>query len=271
MVAKMQRVHLPNIGEGVLYIPGGEPYEYYDDEAYDLGTYVRFGNKGYVFAGVGGVGIVSLQFGAKQVGVWQPVGWSTIAATVAAGVKQVTVDLGASAGPAGDGNITKDYLKGGEICLMPTWGTGFTRHITGNSAVIGGAGGEFTVDFASPTSAILTEDVAHAECIPSPYKAVRALQGTGSNTNPVVGMPTVVAASGKYEWLQVEGPFGIAAQTDVGESGDRMQAVFREDGTISPHDHSDETEKYQQHAGVIMFLARGPGQGTPFVNLQIAH
>lgn len=270
MVAKIHRVHFPGVGEGVIHIPGGCPYQYDDEEEYLIGSYVRFGNKGFVYADVGGGGIVNLQYGAKQSGILQPVGWSTIAETVAAGVKQVTVDLASDGGPAGDGNITKDYLKGGEICLMPTWGAGFTRHITGNSAVTGGAGGTFTVDFDSPTPILLTVDVAHAECIPSPYKDVQALT-TGDSKNPVVGMATVVAAAGKFEWLQVEGPFGIAAQTDVGHAGHDLQAVFRHDGTIGPHADADANEAEQQHAGVIMFMSLASGQGTPFINLQIAH
>jgi len=270
MVAKMHRVHIPGVGEGVLHIPGGCPYEYYDDEKWPIGSYVRFGNKGYVFAHIAAAGITALQYGAKQGGVRQPVGWSTVAATVAAGVKQITIDLDGAAGPLGDGNITKDYLKGGEVCIMPTWGTGFTRHITGNSALALGAGGEFTVDFDSPTPALLTEDVAHAECIPSPYKDV-ACVGIGDGRNPVVGMPTVLAPAGKYCWLQVEGPFGIAAQGDVGNINDRMQAVFRPDGTIGKHLDTDGHEAANQHAGVIMFLNLAGGQGTPFCNLQIAH
>ena len=195
MVAKMHRVHIPGVGEGVVHIPGGCPYEYYDSEEWPIGSYVRFGNKGFVFAEVGGGGITVLQQGAKH-DLRQPVGWSTIAETVVAGVKQITVDLDAAAGPLGDGNITKDYLKGGEVCIMPTWGTGFTRHITGNSALALGAGGEFTIDFDSPTPVLLTVNVAHAEAIPSPYKAISAI-GTGDNRNPVVGMPTVLCASGK--------------------------------------------------------------------------
>lgn len=270
MTAKMHRVHIAGVGEGVIYLPGGCPYELYDSEEWLIGSYLKLGNKGYVFAHVGTAGITVLQYGAKQGGVRQPVGWSTIAATVAAGVKQITIDLAAGAGPAADGNILKDALKGGEVCIMPTWGTGFTRHILGNSAVATGAGGEFTVDFDSPTPAELTVDIAHAECIPSPYKDVAAT-GIGDGSNPVVGMPTCLAAAGKYTWLQVEGPFGIAAQTDVGNAEDRMQCVFRPDGTIAKHLDTDGHEAANQHAGVIMFLNLAGGQGTPFCNLQIAH
>lgn len=270
MVAKMHRIHIPNVGEAVLHIPGGEPYEYYDSEKWPIGTYARFGGKGYMFAGVGGSGITHLQHGAKS-DVRQPVGWSTIAETVAAGVKQVTVDLDGSAGPEGDGNLPKDYLKGGEICMMPVWGTGFTRHIAGNSLVEGGLGGTFTVDFGTPTPILLTVDIAHAECIPSIYKGISATN-TGDAKNPVVGMPTLVTPSGKFCWLQVEGPFGIAAQGDVGEADYKLQAVFRPDGTIGPHDiDAGNDEKPQQHAGYIMFLSLTGAQGTPFIMLQIAH
>ncbi len=268
MVAKIQRVHLKGVGEGILYLAGGEPYEYDDDEKFSIGTYGRFGNKGFIYAL--SAGITHLQYGAKKGNVYQPVGWSTIAETVVAGVKQITVDLAAGAGPAADGNIALDELKGGEVCIMPTWGTGFTRHITGNSAVVGGAGGEFTIDFGTPTPIALTVDVAHAEAIPSPYKDVVA-KATGYGGSPVLGMPTLVTPTGKYCWLQVEGPFGIAAQGDVGNAIDRMQCVFRPDGTIGPHLDADGHEAANQHAGVIMMLSLTGGQGTPFCNLQIAH
>lgn len=262
---------MPNVGEGVLYIPGGQPYQYDDKIQYPLGTYVRFGNKGFVYAEIGGGGITHLQHGAKS-DVRQPVGWSAIKETVEAGVKQITILLDGGAGPEGGGNLPKDYLKGGEVCIMPVWGTGFTRHITGNSLVDGGSGGEFTVDFDSPTHILLTKDVSHAECIPSIYKGVSAIL-TGDPRNPVVGMPTVVAASGKFEFLQVEGPFGIAAQGDVGDDSYKLQAVFRGDGTIGPHGATfgDGQETPNQHAGVIMFMNLAGGQGCPFVNLQIAH
>lgn len=273
MTAKIHRVHFPGVGEGIVQSGGGEPYQTDDVQQYDLGAYVRFGNKGFVYGLSAGIAITQ-QGASSGSSVPQPVQWTTIAATVEAGAKQVTVDLPVLQGPASDGNIAKDALVGGEICLMPTWGTGFTRHITGNSAVVGDSGGEFTVDFDTPINAKLTVDASWAECTVSPYKDLKT-GVSASAYSPIVGMPTCLAVDGKYLWLQVEGPFGIAAQTDVGATGHDMQAVFRRDGTIGPHIDDEAEQEMAQHAGVIMFMAYavagGFKQGLPFCNLQIAH
>ena len=267
MVAKMQRFHIPNVGEGMMFKPGGSPYQYDDEERFPLGAYIRLGNKGFVYGH--SAGITSLQYGSKPQAIIQPVGWSTVAASVAAGVTEITFDLGASAGPAGDGNIAVDYLKWGEACIMPAWGTGFTIMILGNTVITGDGGGVVTLTLASPIPTACTVDVAHIECIPSPYRSL--VSPANDPLTQVVGMPTCVAVAGKYLWLQVEGPFGIAAAADVGNSSDRLQAVFKGNGTIGPHDYNDAAEGYNQHAGTIMFPAQGGGQGTPFINLQIAH
>lgn len=272
MVAKMHRVHFPGVGEGVVHSLGGEPYETDDDQEYDLGAYIRLGNKGFVYGLSAGIAIT--QQGAAPAGIPQPVQWTTVAKTVAAGAKQVTIDFPADQGLLSDGNITKDYLKGGQICLMPTWGTGFTRTITGNSVVATSAGGEMIVYFDTPTNAEVRENDSWAECIPSLYKGLKTGISVSAHT-PVIGMPTCLAADGKYLWLQVEGPFGISAQGDVGADGHIMQAVFRRDGTIGPHSDVEQEEENAQHAGVIMFMKYTSGggfaQGLPFCNLQIAH
>ena len=50
MVAKMHRLHLPKVGEGVIHVPGGVPYTYDDEGRYPYGSYMRLGNKGFVYA-----------------------------------------------------------------------------------------------------------------------------------------------------------------------------------------------------------------------------
>jgi len=265
--AKMHRVHLSNVGEGIVYLPGGVPYQTDDEEVFPIGSFARFGRKGFVYAK--SAGITNLSLGCKN-SIHQTISWSAIGADAAIGDTQVTVTVGASGGQGADGTVAKDAYKGGEIMISPggaTYTNRMSRGIIGNDVLA--AAGDMVVYLDGPITYALIEDTAVCEVMASPYSGVSTdIDGA----HPVMGMATCIAASGKYLWIQVEGLTGqVVCQTDVGNTDHRGQCVFRSDGSIGPHDDADAMEEYAQHAGFIPMLSPADTQGLPFVMLQIAH
>lgn len=268
MTAKMYRVHMPSIGEGVVHIPGGEPYETDDLAEYLIGSFIRLGNKEYIYALSGGITDCSKGIKAPN---RQCQGWTSIAADAVVGATEVVVDIDSGQGTDGSGNIAKDALIGGEIMIGPAGSrlTVMTRTIIGNSVLTGGGGGECTVQLGSPIHTALTEDVSVAELMQSFYYGVKT---SIDGNEAVAGMATCLAADGKFLWLQVTGPNGQCIPTsDVGHANHITQAVFKSNGIIAPHDYNTAEEGKQQHAGFIMARARGDSQGLPFLMLEIAH
>lgn len=266
MTAKMHRIHLPNIGEGIAYIPGGSPYQTDDLEEFPIGTYARFGSKGFVYAL--SAGITNTSLGVKN-SIHQTLGWSAIGADAEVGATTVVVTVGGSSGPSGNGVVAKDAYKGGEIMIGDTGSrlNVISRRVVGNDALA--AAGDMNVYIDSPLPVALVEDTSVCEMTASPYSGV-ATDIDGAH--PVMGVATCIAASGKYLWLQVEGLCGgLISQTDVGNTNHRAQCVFRHDGSIGPHDDADALEEYAQHAGFIPVLSPTDTQGLPFVMLQIPH
>lgn len=267
MPAKIHRIHFPEIGEGVVNVPGGVPFEIDDNMEYSLGSYLRLGNKGFVYGQ--SAGITDCSKGAKQA-IHQSIGWSSIGADADVGDTQVTVTVASDAGILGNGRVTKDYFKGGEIMIGDTGSrlNVVSRGVVGND-VLTTAGGDMIVYLDAPIPVALVEDTSVCEMMTSPYLGLK----TDTNSmHPVMGLPTCLAASGKFLWLQVEGINGqVMCQTDIGNGAARFQGVFRNDGTIGPHDDGDSSEEWQQHAGFVVSLNPSDGQGLPFVMLQIAH
>lgn len=260
MVAKMHRVHISGVGEAVVHLPGGVPYEADDVLQFPAGAYMRVGNKEFIYAIAGGT--LNTDLGAKNV-ARQAVAYNNVARAYAAGVVEVIVDVGASDGD-GSGNIAADALVGGEILFFPHDENSFTRGIISNTVVAGG--GEMTVGLDSPTPVALTLDTDDMELMASPYHAV---QSSTDSRATVMGIPTVAATIGQGLWLQVSGPNWIAPQTDVGADTLDFECVFRHDGSVELQDST--TKLHQQHAGCVIAQAIGDGQGAPFLMLQIAH
>ena len=260
MVAKMHRMHIPGVGEAVVHIPGGVPYEADDIATVPVGSYMRVGNKEFVYAKAGGT--LNTDLGAKNV-ARQAVAFNNVARAYDAGVTTVIVDVAATDGD-GSGNIAVNALVGGEILFFPHSENSFSRGITSNTVVSGG--GEMTIGLDSPTPVALTLDTDDMELMASPYYAV---QSSTDAVATVMGIPTVAATIGQFLWLQVGGPNWIAPQTDVGAATLDFECVFRHDGSVELQDAT--TKLHQQHAGCVVAQAIGDGQGAPFLMLQIAH
>jgi len=257
MVAKMHRMHLPKVGEGVLYIPGGVPYEAVPvAEAltrYAIGSYMRLGNKGFVYAIAGNS--LSTDLGAKN-SLSQKIGNVAIQADYLAGVKVITLTSNVS--------VEKDELAGGEVIVFPTGGAKtFTRGIVSHPAMTATATLTLTLD--SPIPVDITTD-GSAECIASPYSSVKS---ESNEWTPVMGMPTYPATVGQGVWLQVSGPSWCAPESEVGAAVNDMEVCFAGDGALKRRD----TDRLgEQRAGVVICPnPTGNGQGSPFIMLNIDH
>ena len=264
MTGKIQRLHIPGVGEGIIFKPGGVPYEADAIKQFPYGSYMRIGNKGFVYAQA--TGTLNTDMGCKSP-LRQAIAYATIAAAAAAFATSIVIDVGAADGD-GSGNIAADALIEGEVVIFPHSSNTFTRGITGNTATTGDTGGEMTITLDSPIPVALTVDTDHGEAIASPYSSVQTLADT---TSSVLGIPTVAATIGQYLWLQVEGPSWVAPQGAVSTGNNDREVIFRHDGSLDQHDYNDANTKFGQHAGVIAMNAIGGGQGAPVVFLQIAH
>jgi hypothetical protein len=200
----------------------------------------------------------------------QHMGYTTIAASVAAGVSQVVVDFGASDGAAGDGALAANELENGYWICFPHSENSINRLITANTAIAAG-GGEVTLTLNKPLPVALVVDVDHCEAICSPYWRVKA-STTGDVNKAFIGLPSLAAAVNTYFWLQTWGPCWVAPQANVGSAAHSTQVVARYDGSIQVHDNTDTSVAgdLQQHIGFVMSRGSGAAQGAPFIMLQIS-
>jgi len=266
MTAKMHRMHLPKVGEGVIHVPGGVPYEADAIPQYPAGSYMRLGNKGFVYAIAGNT--LNPDLGAKN-SLIQKVTQVALAASSLLGATSISLTI------ASGTEIGEDELKGGEVVVFPHNENSFTRGIVSNNHIATGIGGTLVLVLDSPIPVAVDITADHAECMASPYSAV--IRGN-DGTQPVMGIPTVPAKVGQGLWLQVSGPTWAAPQSLVGV-GRNTGLVFRHDGSLEPitiTDGGDLTvpdvnNDTTQYAGFVISEAAGGTQAAPFVMLQIAH
>lgn len=256
MVAKMHRMHLPKVGEGVIHIPGGVPFEADDTPLYPPGSYMRLGNKEFIYAIAGGSLIPDV--GAMN-SFSQKVSMRNTSAKILIGATVITITVAAGL------EIAEDELAGGEIVVFPGDNNSFTRGIVSNNAIATGVGGTLAVVVDSPIPVEIPAGKG-CECIRSPYSAVKENQGEWAM---VMGMPTVVATVGQGLWLQVSGPSWAAPAAEVGALVKNQEAVFVGNGSLALRSTAGNEDC--QFAGVIIATAEGGGQGAPFIMLQIAH
>lgn len=253
MVATMHRMHLPKVGEGVIHVPGGVPYKVDTLQQYPLGSYMRIGNKGFVYAKAGNT--LSPNMGAKQPHD-QKIDNVAIQADYDAGVTKITISSHTS--------CTEDELVGGEVIVFPAGGGTFTRGIIGNTDM--SATDTLEIELDSPTPVAITTS-GSAEVFLCPYMGVS--REDGDESRMVMGMPTCVADVGEFLWLQVEGLSWVSAESEAGDTANSNEVCFGGDGALRRRDSECPGE---QRAGVIIGPNKaGTGQGAPFVMLNIDH
>ena len=254
MTSKMHRLHIPKVGEGVLNIPGGTPYEVDTIQQYDLGTYARFGRKGFVYAKAGGTIVPDI--GAKQANS-QKIGYVSVQAIALVNATEIAI--------TSDVSCTKDELKGGEVVVfLAAEEKAFTRGIIGNDAMTATA--TLTLQLDSPIPVALdTND--HAEVIIDPYNGVTQ---TNNEWTPVMGMPVIGATDGQFLWLQVSGISWCAPEADVSAAVNTIEVCFKgQNGSLMVRDSAN---LGCQRAGMVIAPnTTGNGQGAPFIMLNIDH
>lgn len=137
------------------------------------------------------------------------------------------------------------------------------RRIVGHAA--GPSGSTIKVYLDGPLTRALPAGGAFTEWMPNPYRDLRQAGGT---TRCVMGVPTVVIASGSFGWFQTWGPNYVAqnAAGDFGSANDQM-ARFHEGGNLEDAD----THSNAQLAGFIMGTrSTGSWANPPFVFLTIS-
>lgn len=270
MVAKMHRMHLPKIGEGVIYVPSGMPFEPDDSPLYPAGSYMRLGNKEFIYAIAGDT--LSPKFGAMNSYKQKVIRAGCVVdpvtgVDVAKGSMVVGVNIDVVTSPAYLDGVAKDELKGGEFVGYPSVTyESFTRGIVGNTLLAAG-GGVVYITLDAPIPAEIAAG-RWCEAMRNPYGCVKHNQGQFAM---VMGMPTVVAIEGQGLWLQVGGPCWVAPDMEVGKLINNQEAVFIWNGSIALRSDTDPyTNADCQHAGVCIALADGE-QGSMMIMLQIAH
>lgn len=261
MVAKMHRMHIAKVGEGVIYLPGGVPFEADDDPRYLAGAYMRLGNKEFIYAIAGGT--LNTDMGAMN-SLRQKVVESGCTIEVAAGALVVGITIAGAVG-----GILKDELAGGQFVAFPGDSNSFVRGIVSNTLVEAG-GGTLYVTLDSPTPVVIPI-TKWCDCMANPYSAVKENQGVWAM---VMGMPTVKATVGQGLWLQVSGPCWAApvyGATGPGGAGRVLDCIFKDTGSIAVRHESGDANRDCQHAGVVIATLTVAGQGSPFIMLQIAH
>ncbi len=262
MAGKKARIFIPGVGESEVEIGGGTPYGQDTVQKYPIGAILSLGLQKYAYAKASGT--LNPDMGAK-IGQHQHIAYTTVAASAAAGVSELTLDVAATDGVGHDGAIAADELVGGFIVVFPHSSNTFVRQIVGNTAIAAG-GGEMTVTLDSPTPVAIVVDVTHCEAMASPFLNVKT---DTSDATSVVGIPTYPATDGKYCWLLVSGVGWAAPQAEVGTGTNDQEVVFRHDGSLDEHDYSDANVTKGQHAGFVLTRAYGGTQGAPFVKFSI--
>ncbi len=266
MPATMHRKHFPKVGEGVIYIPGGVPFEVDAIPQYPAGSFMRLGNKEFIYAIAGGT--LNTDFGAMN-SYKQKVVEAHCTAEVPAGKTEIEITIDSDGSLSYSETVVKDELKGGQFIAFPGSENSYRRGIIGNTVKAEGAGvgGNITIYLDSPTPAI-TPINKWCECIRNPYGSVKT---DGDAQGMVMGMPTVAATVGQGLWLQVSGPNWAAPVSGAGGPGGAnglLECVFVANGSIAVR---NTTNMAQQLAGVVIAFKDGGGQASPFIMLQIAH
>lgn len=117
----------------------------------------------------------------------------TVAATVAAGAKEVTLDAA--------GAVTANTYQDGYLTVNDATGEGISYLVADHPAVSGAA--ELTVNLVEPLKVGLTVDVSEVSLSANPWSGV-VISAT-DQLDMAVGIPNVTVTAAYYGWLQTRG------------------------------------------------------------------
>ncbi len=224
-------------------------------QKFELGTRYRQDDQVFRYGKAGGA--LNPQRGAFDRNAW--FASNTVLAAVA-GQDYVVITTGATSGSLTAGFGLKNLMVGGYY-VQPDGTNKTFRRITGHVAAPTGTTVKVYLD--TPLHKAMVTN-SYSEWLPNPYSIL--VQPGGTNAC-VMGIPTVVIASGSFGWFQTWGPCWVSpnAAADFGGASDQ-QAVFHEGGNITDHDANVSA----QSAGFIMGeRVLGNWKNPPFIFLTI--
>lgn len=270
-----RRAVFPAIELGELVIdgvirPGGSPQGTYEGsmtQNYDIGAR-RVTADGRVFR----YGKCRTNFSAMNVGCknWRCLVSKKDNICKAALKGASTIEVATDDFSVTEGKLLKDDLRGGYISLYRLTDRQ-QRLILGSTAVPVFAGATCMLTLADPlVTAINLGD--NCEISHNPYSE---LDVGSHNYNAVMGMPTRLALTAEYFWIQTWGPYRVSPEgAGYPTEENQLQYVFGSTGGIITHHEGELYAGYsKQHAGFVINRASG-GIGAencaPFIMLQIS-
>lgn len=127
----------------------------------------------------------------------------TVAATVAAGAKVVTIDAG--------GTIVENAYAEGFLTVNDATGEGITYQVSGNTGRTGA--GEITVTLVEPLTVGLTVDVSEVTLKKNPWDSL-VISAT-DQADQAMGVPNVAVTAAYYAWFQTRGECAVLADEAV--------------------------------------------------------
>jgi hypothetical protein len=258
----MARVLGSNSGATIL---NQDIYEMSATQKHRLGTRVQRGDSVYRYAKAGATV-------DPDMGVWgnnyQCISYAAAPVAAVAGDNKISMTVGGTDGPAGDGVLAANYLENGSVVIFSNTVDTMFFTIKGNTAVASGGGttiltldGELPVAIATATSFI--------EACPSSFADCRT--GNSGGNKPFLGMAMRAATTTyPYFWIKTWGPCWLAPQAEVGATAGNNNVVFRHDGSLGQALYSDANNNpLRQHAGYVLTRASAGTQGAPFVYLEV--
>jgi hypothetical protein len=240
-------------------------------QAYDIGTKYEYNGKIYRYAK--SYGTVAPNMGAKVKDPQETGAARALFADVAAYATEVVVVLVSPDGPAYDGHMPLNYLKGGMVVFYPAAGMTyeFTRGIIGNTEIVTGHSDlNVTLYLDAPIPFLLTTS-ATCEINASPWAAVCPNTSTKitDNLTSCCGVPTLRTTTGKWLWVQTKGPVWISPAASLGDNTvSNRGAWFQGDASLADGFATD-THGLQQYAGWVISNLVGGTQAAPFIYLNV--
>lgn len=267
--------YMPAIGDVEFELPGGTPFEHDDTQKYPLGTIIRRGGRTFIYAKAGGTcspewaAYKSKKTNTNAVAPTQSTTEDPVTGKTPgeAGSYYVTVTIDTEIGVLTTGVLSENELAGGYIVI----GNGTSQHPQNRMIVshpaLTTAGGSLTLRLDSPLATAVTAATTNIELMENPFNGVKA-DGSGGDYVTFIGIPTVVAASGEFFWLQTWGIVWITSDGNTCNSArDRTIAFVGNGSVVSSNDVT--MESGFQLAGVAMDDSSSGSSNAPFVMLQI--
>jgi hypothetical protein len=190
-------------------------------------------------------------------------------ASLAAGATTITVTVGGSTGPNGDGTLAVNQLAGGYVVI----GNGGSQHPCNrrivSNAVLASAGPVNIVLEAGIHTAI-TQGTTYIEVYPNPYAGLIGGAGAGGDGDyqSFLGIPAINATVGQYFWLQTKGPCWITSDSNTGKHANGRVLYFTSNGSVVGATGTTYAD-YQPAGYAIDLNASGSVSNSPLVMLQL--